>query len=140
MAAYNYIDAATLKAKLLARLGLDSFRDNTFWDSIVADALVAAANDIRQAFVGFDSDVLVQWDRGAEYQTDIGLYWAFVHGGLSKDYPSEFILLLNRRGELAGMELTIDGEVQVVPDDALTGGASGCLDTSHDVFQMDDAI
>lgn len=103
-----------LKQKLADMIGVDVSALPARFTGIVADANAAAYLDIVDPFVarGFTRGQVDAWDRGAEYQRDIGLFWCLLKGGGLVGYDPTLIKLLDRRGELKSVELPAQGTPQ----------------------------
>jgi hypothetical protein len=95
-----------------------------FWTSIATAGAGAAYWEIVQAFTdrGWGLPLIQQWDRGAEFQMDIAIWWCLEHG-LAMDngsYDAEALepYKLDRRPELwntpdrPGLMLTVGGVTQ----------------------------
>ncbi len=134
-----FITDAQLKTKLASNLKVaDETTLPAGWDGIITDSNSSAYQDIVSHLLnrGFTSVQINQWDRGAEFESDIGLFWCLVKGaGLHGNDPT-FINKLDRRAELDTVSVTIGGEI------VLPGGSSGevgygRLDTTDDLFTRD---
>lgn len=96
-----------------------------YWARIVADAREAAYQDILGALTarGYSAGQIAQWDRGAEFQRDIALYWCGVKRATVAAQTQGQLLdrldRLDRRKELATVAVMIGG---VVVDPAGTTG------------------
>jgi hypothetical protein len=97
----GFISDATL-SNALADVLQKSEPLETFWASIVTQSNLAAYQSIRDVMAarGFSPGQLAGWDRGIEFNTDIGLWWALQKGGTAKEFSDTFINSLDRRGEL----------------------------------------
>lgn len=118
-----------------------------FWDSLIRRSQIAAYNEIVTAFAnsGFTLAQITQWDRGEEFQMDIGAWWALKRIGVmhSDILGQQNLDALDRRPELwgtkdgvPGVVLTINGVVQQAE---LPYGQpnTGPMDTTEDLFVMD---
>lgn len=134
----GFLKGDAIKTKLQSRLGIDAFAADTPWDTIIADANAAAGNTIKGALLGrgYSPDQIRSWDRLQEFQTDIALFWALVNGGVTKDYDDRLITKLDRRAELATVDVTINGALVQPGGGAGVGGGirSGTLKNDSDLF------
>src|ERR1700690_3472674 len=90
-----------------AGIALDGSDLEAFWTPIVSRSNTAAYWEIIHALMGrgFDKETQIDlWDRGAEFQTAIGIWWCLEHGAAidSDSYRAEALneLKLDRRKEL----------------------------------------
>lgn len=86
------------------------------WDRQCEEAMRSAYLDIRGALIqrGFTAAQISLWERGAEFQRDIGLYWALVRSGSTVPMDDRILERLDRRKELMTVVVEIDsGEPQV---------------------------
>lgn len=127
----GFLKDDAVKEKLRTRLGIAAFQDGTTWDGIISDANAAAVNSIRGALLGrgYSPAQIEAWDRVQEFQTDLAIFWALVNGGVTKDYDDRLIAKLDRRAELATVDLTINGALVQPGGGAGVGGGirSGTL-------------
>ena len=93
-----------LVAATLHKTVSDISRDAPFWRKIVVVANSKAYNEIvtRLAERGFTTKQISNWDRGIEFQRDIGRYWALNDGAGLGAYEDKFIDKFDRRKELSG--------------------------------------
>jgi hypothetical protein len=117
-----------------------------YWDSIIRQGVTSAYYEIVSAFAlrGYTKAQTDQWDRGREFQLDIGAWWALKRlGVMHSDVLGQANLdALDRRPELRGTKeipavpLIVDGEIL---DPAGTYGQPnyGPLSTTDDLFVMD---
>lgn len=74
-----------------------------YWDRLVKECHASAYYDVRGALLqrGFTAAQVDAWDRGAEFERDLTLYWCLVRGGLQVHAISaEQLDRLDRRKEL----------------------------------------
>ena len=105
------IDATTLSGRLQDCLQKVEALES-FWTSIVADALNESYADIisRLSARGFTPIQISQWDRGQEYQIDIGLFFCLTKGGATQENVSpDRFKVVDRREELCKVVFTIGG-------------------------------
>jgi hypothetical protein len=112
------------------------------WDTIIVDANRAAYMDIRGALIlrEFAATQVDGWDRGAEFQKDLGLYWALVKGAGLHSYDDRYISRLDRRKDLETVLVEFVGGAVQDPSDAQGGQAGidwGRMDESEDRWNSD---
>lgn len=74
-----------------------------YWDRLIQECHASAYYDVRGALLqrGFTVAQVDGWDRGAEFERDLTLYWCMVRGGLHVHAISaEQLDRLDRRKEL----------------------------------------
>ena len=133
-----FINDSQLKDELHSTLGKAPGEMSSKWDNIVRRSNVSAYQDIVSRLVarGFSKAQVDLWDRGAEFNVDIGLYWCLVKGGGLEAYDDKFINKLDRREELDTVLVTTSGVI-VTPANGGDFG-TGSFDTSSDLFVMDE--
>lgn len=123
--------------------GAFSAGDSAYVGDILHDANVAAYQEIQGRLLkrGLTQAQLDAWDRGAEFQTAIGLFWALVRAaGLSEGVRPEVLRALDRRKELSDPDLELfSGGVPLVPPTPPADGlvTTGVMNTSTDMFVAD---
>lgn len=130
----SFNTTSQLKARVAAQLKKASTELADYWDTIVEDALNAAYNEIVTVLSsrGYSSAQIADWDRGGEFEKDIGLFWALTKGAGLTGEDDRWINKLDRRKELETVSVTIDGEVV---DPATAGDiGTGSMDTSWQTF------
>lgn len=114
------------------------------WTSIVSQANAAAYNEILAAFAsrGFTKAQIDLWDRGAEFERDIGAWWALTHNAalFTDTYNAASLAALDRRKELWG-----DPQNHMPPAPLLTDGvwvdpASKRGQVTFGTFREDDQL
>ena len=132
-----FITDATLTTKVAGILKLAEADLPSYWTVIIADANLSAYQDIVGHLLrrGFTKAQIDTWDRGAEFQKDIGLFWCLVKGAGLHGYDDKFIRLLDRRKELDEVFI-IDGSMALEPAGVEQYG-SGRLTTDNDQFRLD---
>lgn len=103
-----------------------------YWPVIITECNAAAYNEIvsRLAARGFTTAQIAAWDRGAEFEKRIGLYWALVEGGCLDAFDDKFIERLKTYLDwLDTVAVTNSGEL-VASKDCNTGA----VNTSGDYF------
>lgn len=118
-----------------------------YWDTMIRQGVRSAYNEIRAAFGsrGFTPAQIDQWDRGEEFQLDIGAWWALKRlGVMHSDILGQANLdALDRRVDLWGKPpdklpavLLIDGVIQQPLGD-YGQPTTGAIETTEDLFVMD---
>jgi hypothetical protein len=131
----SFVTDSQLKTRIAAQLKQDSSSLPTYWDTIITDARNSAYREIQAALLqrGYTAAQIAAWDRGAEFEIDIGLFWALVKGAGMKGEDIKFIQLLDRRKELAVVDVT-NSDVLQTPEPAATPIGYGALDDSQSTF------
>lgn len=128
---------ATVKADVQRALHLANANDlPPIWDGIVSKSRVRAYGDIVSGLVGrgFTYTVIAAWDRGAEFERDLALWWALNEGAALGAYPDKILDKLDRRPELATVIVTnTEGGVPVLKGSGQIG--RGALDDSDSIFK-----
>jgi hypothetical protein len=117
--------------------GTFSAGDSAYVLNIIADANKSAYQDIQAALLrrGLTQAQLDTWDRGGEYQKDIGLYWCLVKTVGLHAFDDKFCKALDRRGELKCVELYASGVPLILQTPPAEGQVThGALDTTNDLF------
>ncbi len=103
--------------------------------NVVAQAHTAAYQDILSGLLarGFSLAQISLWDRGAEFERMLSLYWVLVNSGENVNY-GPLVKNYDRRQDLKTVLLSIAGVYQA-PAAADTPGdiGSGDFDTGRDV-------
>jgi hypothetical protein len=88
-----------------------------YWDRLCQEAHLSAYRDVRGALLmrGFAPGQIDQWDRGAEFERDLGLYWALVRGSNVHSFDQTAIDRLDRRKELETVMVELAGGAPQVP-------------------------
>ena len=134
-----FVTDTELKARVASLMSVAPSGLAAKWDMIVRDSNRAAYNEIVGVLSGrgYTAAQIAAWVRGEEFEADIGLYWALVKGGGLEGYSDTFINKLDRREELAEVDVVVDGVV-VDPDSEGDIGF-GDFDTTGDLFVADSA-
>jgi hypothetical protein len=113
----SFLTDAELKASLAATLKVDSSSLAAYWDTLITECNQAAYLDVRGGIIqrGFTSTQADSWDRGKEFQRDIGLYWLLVKGAGLHEYDQKFVQLLDRRNELKSVLIEVAGGANQTP-------------------------
>lgn len=138
MAATGFIIDAVLLDHVKGLLTVATLDLDTPWTGIAHFANLAAYGQIRNALLkrGFSIAQVDAWDDGAEYQLDLGTFWALTKGGCTKDYDAKFIASLDRRKELPTVYVTRGGVPVVPATPRVAVGAMG--DPLVDIFNLTD--
>lgn len=139
-----FIVDATLKTALQNTLQKSTLP--AFWDEIVTSANSSAYWDIVGRLVarGFTKAQVDSWDRGAEFQRSIGLFWCLNHPaaiGSDNSYSRQNVEAFDRRLELSGdpaqgiqAVAVTSGGVLLQPEGTAGQPTVGPFDTSTDLF------
>jgi hypothetical protein len=112
----------------------------SYWDRQCQQAHNSAYLDIRGALLarGFLSAQIDTWDRGAEFERDIGLYWALVRGAGVHQFDPTFVDRLDRRAELMTVMVEMVGGDPEPPAGDPGRISFGMLNTTDPVTGADD--
>jgi len=82
-----------------------------YWGNIITASNLSAYNSIvtNLQAQGFTPQQISLWDRGIEYNTDIGLYWCLIKGAALHSYDDKFMNRFDRRKELNPAVVTNGG-------------------------------
>lgn len=137
----TWITSAILKQALANMLHLEVASLGKQWDQIVADSNQSAFLDIRGILImrGYTAQQVMGWDRGPEFQRDIGLFWCLVKGAGLHPYDDRFIKQLDRREEIRkpGFLVEINGittNMNNQPQPIAGGVMCGTLPTSPEYW------
>lgn len=133
-----YIDDATLKqrvADVLKRGAASGLAE--YWDRIVPRANRAAYDEIVGALAsrGYSSATIQSWDRGAEFQEMLGLFWCGQYGAAHfQNDEGDLFREWDRREELRTVPVLVAGELQ---SPSVGGGpiGYGAMKTGKEVFR-----
>ncbi|MDE2010239.1 MAG: hypothetical protein KGJ09_09220 [Candidatus Omnitrophica bacterium] len=111
---------------------------DAYWNTLLNTALTRSYWEIVQRLIqrGYSKGIIDQWDRGAEYQQDLGVWVSLVMVASQTKEKITFGSLmvgLDRRGELSGRKGT-DGQWIIDPVMVTIGGVLQQPDT--DVSQV----
>lgn len=134
----SFLTDAELKTSLAATLKVASGDLPAYWDTLVTECNSAAYLDVRGGLLqrGFTSTQVDAWDRGKEFQRDIGLYWLLVKGAGLHEYDQKFVMLLDRRKELQTVIVELNGESHTPAGDPPTARFNR-FDTTNDQWTME---
>ncbi len=86
---------------------------------------------------GFSKAVIDTWDRGAEFERALSLFWCLTNLGGMHAYDDKFLKQFDRRKDLVTVQVYVNGK-NVNPTEADGGTISGGPpDTSLDEFVLD---
>jgi len=116
-----------------------------YTSTIVPRANIAAYQEIvgRLLARGFAPSQIAAWDRGAEFQYDLGCFFAIVYSGLYAGYDQKTLELMDRRKELTGtddspaVQVFVNGK-WVQPDDTQGNPTTGPPVTTGSIFNWPD--
>lgn len=112
----------------------------SYWTNVVSEAHTSAYQEIvgRLLRRGYTKAQIDQWDRGAEFERSLTLFWSAVNGGGLANYDDKFIARFDRRKELDEVLLSIGG-VYVYPNQSTPGTiGTGGPNTTRDIFVWPD--
>lgn len=134
-----FLTDGQLETALAAALKVASVSDlDDYWDTIVPQANAAAYQEILGRLLrrGFTKAQVDAWDRGSEFQRDIGLYYALIKGGVYAGYDPRTVQALDRRKELDSVLVFVSG-VWKTPEESPGTCGSGSLSPSG-IFNFPD--
>jgi len=139
-----FITTAQLTTALAATLNIaEASLPTKYTASIIAASNTAAYQQICAALVkrGYSKAQVDTWIQGAEFNTDIGLYWCLVKGNgldvVDANAQATFTRL-DRRLELLDVEL-LDSNYEIIsPEGASSTVGGGRCSTTSDMFVLDD--
>ncbi len=111
-----------------------------YWSSVVSEAHAGAYNEIvgRLLRRGFTLAQITAWDRGAEFERQLTLFWALTNGGGLNSYDDKFIKTFDRRKDLDDVQFSIANVfINPVASDGPGQVGIGSEDTSNDLFSLD---
>lgn len=107
-----FITTAELETEIAAALKLAAAADlQTFWDTVIARVNVSAYQEIVGQLIrrGYTKAVIDTWDRGAEFQRDLGLYFAFTSPQGAGAFDTKTLAQWDRRKELETVIVFVSG-------------------------------
>lgn len=127
-----FLSDTDFRATVAAALKVDPANLARYWDAELQRCHESAYKDIRGALLvrGFTAAQADAWDRGAEFERDIGLYWACVRGIGAMALDPVALDRLDRRAELMTVMVEVAGGATQNP--AATPGriSAGMLGTT----------
>lgn len=108
--------------------------------NIASASNTRAYNEIQRRLItiGYSQAQIDGWDHGAEYQRDLGLYFAFVDESINGGNDTDmFIKLKDRRDEVSAMPFLIVNGARSDRGSLTAEFGYGPLDTTQDEFVRD---
>lgn len=126
------------RESLAITLKIDVGRLGKHWDLLCQEAHKSAYFDVRGALLarGYAASEVDNWDRGPEFERDIGLFWALLRGSRFHNYGTDVVDKLDRREELKSVMVENLGTVQI-PSGTPPRIDGGLLDTTNDEWTVD---
>jgi len=114
----------------------------SYWSEIAGKAHQSAYYDIRGALInrGFSAAQVDAWERGAEFERDIGLWWAIIRGGRPAHIDDQMMEALDRRMELKTVAVEVSSGAAQEPGGNQSNIVSGTLDTTTDRWTKDTLV
>ena len=93
-----------------------------YWAALVQQAHVSAYQDVvgRLLARGFSKGQVDAWDRGAEFERDLTVFWALTRGGMLEAFSDLSMKPMDRRKELDTVQVFVRG-VYINPDSGQHG-------------------
>ena len=137
-----FLTVDQMKQAIADTLKVDLSALEAYWTNLATECNRSGYLDVRGALLkrGFLAAQVDAWDRGAEFQRDIGLYWAFVRGVGLHNYDQSFIDKLDRRKELETVMVEIDGGATQLPSGTPAQIGGGVMTTIYDTWTRDTPI
>ncbi len=78
-----------------------------YWTNLVSEANIAAYGEIQGCLIGrgYTQAQVDSWDRGAEFQKQLAVFWSLTRGGGLAGYDDRFIKLFDRRKDLLSVQV-----------------------------------
>lgn len=123
---------------LAVTLKVDVAKLGKHWDLLCQEAHKSAYLTVRGELLkrGYPTNQIDSWDRGAEFERSIGLFWALLRGSAFHNYGTEYFEKFDRREELTSVMLEMDGIV-VAPSAIPSRIDGGLLNTESDRWKVD---
>ncbi len=85
-----------------------------WWDTIITSSRRDAYNEIVGTLIGagYSIDIINAWDRAAEFEEAIALFWALTKSGVAQSLEPKLLAKLDRRAELEEVDIAILGVLQ----------------------------
>jgi|SRR5579859_439800 len=131
-----FIADSDLQTSLANALKISTSSLPATWNGIITESNNSAYADILGALAGrgFTPAQVAGWDRGVEFNKDIGLFWCLVKGAGLHGNDATFIDKLDRRKELLTIYILISGAIAVPGSTTPAVVGSGTFDTSTDNY------
>lgn len=108
---FNTADQIT--AVLAAQLKVDTTQTplDAFWSTLVAQAQTRAYNEIQMRLLerGYTAAQISAWDRGAEFELDIAVWWCLTQGAGLSAADLKGVDRFDRREELRSVSVSNAG-------------------------------
>ena len=119
-----FISDAQLRKAVASAVGVDVSELADRWDELISAANEAAANEIvtKLSARGFTVGQIDAWDRRAEFNRSLGLFFVGSDAGFMTAYSPVWVEMHDRRPELAAMECITVGRVLVYPANKTSDG------------------
>lgn len=106
-----FLTDSDFRTALAGALKVDAADLAKYWDLQCQQAHESAYLDIRGALLvrGFTATQVDLWDRGGEFERDIGIFWACVRGLASAALDPVALDRLDRRAELMTVLVEVAG-------------------------------
>lgn len=137
-----FLSDSEFRQALADTLKIDVAKLGSYWDRQCKQAHESAYLDVRGALLarGFTAAQADSWARGAEFERDIGLFWALVRGMGVANIGSEFIDRLDRRAELQTVMVEIASGEPQEPAGTPPRIDYGVLNTSNDEWTKETVL
>lgn len=136
----QFVTDSAIRQRLASLLKTDAGKVPAYWDIIISDSNLAAYQEIvgRLAERGYDAGQIASWDRGSEFEIDIGLFWSLVKGAGLHAYDDKFIKNLDRRAEIDDVIVLAAGVI-ILPNNSAQGTKIGWgqVSTVNERFSQD---
>lgn len=131
----GFVTDAVVLGRVCDLLGVNVGNLPPKWQTIVQNSNTSAYQEILGRLItrGYTPAQINLWDRGAEFQTDLALFWSLTKGGALSNYSDVFLKALDRRKDLDTVILFIGQAWKATGDTPGTIG-SGAVSGSGDVF------
>lgn len=109
-----YLTDAQIQTSLLPLLKLnDATTLAAYWTTIISDCHQQAYNEVQGRLLerGYTAAQIAAWDRGAELEKDLSLYWCLTKGAGLNGTDDKWIKVLDRRKELETISVSNAGKV-----------------------------
>lgn len=131
----GFVTDAVVLGRVSDLLGVNVSNLPPKWQTLVQNSNTSAYQEILGRLItrGYTPAQINAWDRGAEFQTDLALFWTLTKGGGLANYSDVFLKALDRRKDLDTVILFVGQQWKATGDTPGTIG-SGALDGSRDRF------
>jgi hypothetical protein len=130
-----FLASGQLQSDLAGTLKTTMDRLGNYWGEFILQAQTWAYQEIVSRLLarGFTPTQINSWDRGAEYERALTLWWALQRGAGLEGYDDKFLKMFDRRAELNTVFVSVGGGWQPPADTPGTVG-TGALSTGRDMF------